>query len=117
GAIQTLQALVQLRDPFPLRQQKQLFRNVRGTFETVTSQAGAAMLEEDVSRGAAFGDIDNDGDTDVVVANNNGPLRLLMNRIGNRRHWLGVRVIDASGRDAVGSRVAVVLEDGSARWR
>ena len=44
----------------------------------------AAFAGDDVGRGAAFGDVDNDGDTDVVVANANGPLRLLVNSVGSR---------------------------------
>ena len=61
-------------------------------------------------RGAAFGDIDNDGDTDVLVTNNNGPVRLLLNQIGNRNHWLGLRVVDRSGRDALGAQVDIVVK-------
>ena len=57
----------------------------------------------EVSRGAAFGDIDNDGDTDVLVANNNGPARLLINNLGNRNHWLGLRLVDDHGRSAIGA--------------
>ena len=71
-----------------------------------------------MSRGAAFGDVDNDGDTDVLVANNNGPARLLLNQIGNRNHWIGLRLVLASApRDAVGARIQIVLADGTARWR
>ena len=47
-------------------------------------RAGAAFQTLDVSRGAAFGDVDNDGDVDVLVANNNGKARLLINEIGAR---------------------------------
>ena len=47
-----------------------------------------ALALEEVSRGAAFGDIDNDGDVDVVVSNNNGPVRLLLNETPGGQHWL-----------------------------
>ena len=70
----------------------------------------------EVSRGAAFGDIDNDGDVDVVVGNNNGPTRLLINNIGSRAHWLGLRLTgaaDAGGtrRDMLGARVEIAQDE------
>ena len=69
-------------------------------------------------RGAAFGDIDNDGDTDVLVTANGGPVRLLINNIGNRRHWLGVRLVgDTASRDMIGARISVVCGDGRTLWR
>ena len=74
--------------------------------------------KESVGRGAAFGDVDNDGDTDVVIANDNGPAELLLNQIGTRRHWVGVRAIGTEkGRDMVGARVQIVRADGTTIWR
>ena len=106
-------------DPYPFDQPNQLFRNAGdGRFDDVTAEAGAVFALSEVSRGAAFGDIDNDGDTDVVVGNDAGPARLLVNEIGNRRHWVGLRLIGADGkRDMVGARVAVIRADGSTLWR
>jgi hypothetical protein len=118
GAVQTIQALAQAHDPFPLHQQKQLFRNVgNGRFQDVSQSAGAVFQLSEVGRGAAFGDIDNDGDTDIVVANNNGPLRLLVNNVGNRKHWIGLRLASARGRDLLGARVEVVRKTAPTLWR
>jgi len=97
----------------PLHQGKQLYRNLGdGRFEEITRRAGAALGRPEVSRGAAFGDIDNDGDTDVLVGNSNGRVRLLVNQIGNRRHWIGLRLVSAQGRDLLGARVEILRRDG-----
>ena len=105
-------------DPFPLGQRKQLFRNAAGTFEDVTGRAGAIFDLVEVGRGAAFGDLDNDGDTDVVVANGAGRARLLINNVGQRRHWLGLRLLGRDiGRDMVGARVGIVRSNGPVLWR
>ena len=124
GAVRIIAELAQAKDPFPLHQPNQLFHNLGngadGTvrFEDVTAQSGPAFELSEVSRGAAFGDLDNDGDTDVVIANNNGPVRLLRNDTGNRNTWLGVRLVDPRfRRDAIGARLAVQLAGGHTLWR
>ena len=119
GAVDLLPSLVQERDPYPLHQTNQLFHNLgNGRFEDMSDRAGAAFEPSEVSRGAAFGDVDNDGDIDVVVTNNNGPVRLLLNATGNRNHWIGLRMVGASvARDMLGTRVAVVTTDRSPMWR
>ena len=102
----------------PLDQRNQLFRNRgNGGFEDVSAEAGAVFRLSEVSRGTAFGDIDNDGDTDVLVANAAGPPRLLVNGIGQDRHWVGLRLAGVGGRDMVGARVAVIRSDGTTLWR
>jgi len=111
GAVQLLPELVSKRDPFPLRQPNQLFHNTgKGTFVEIVAQAGPSFPLLEVSRGAAFGDIDNDGDTDVLVTNNNGPVRLLLNEVGNRNHWLGLRLVGKNGSDMLGARVDIVID-------
>jgi enediyne biosynthesis protein E4 len=106
-------------ETFALQQHKQLFRNTAaGSFEDITLRAGAPFQIAEVSRGAAFGDVDNDGDIDVVVGNASGPLRLLINDVGQQRHWIGLRLVGArTPRDMVGARVAVVRADGPPIWR
>ena len=80
-------------------------------------RAGAVLKTPDVSRGAAFGDLDNDGDTDVVVASDSGPIRLLINHLGSRKHWVGLRVVGRQPRDIVGARVGIVRATGPTLWR
>ena len=108
GAVTIIRALSEAGDPFPLSQTNQIFANHGGRgFADVTERGGAALALSEVSRGAAFGDLDNDGDTDVLVANNNGPARLLLSRAADGAHWFGLRVLDARGRDAYGARVEI----------
>ena len=118
GEIRTQEALVRVDDPFPLHQRNQLFRNLgNGRFEEIGAQAGSPFRISEVSRGAAFGDVDNDGDTDVLLTNNNGPVRLLINDVGHRKQWVGLRLVGAGGRDMLGARVGVFRDGGSVLWR
>ena len=61
------------------------------------------------SRAAAFGDVDEDGDIDVLVVNRDGPTYLLVNQAGARGHWIGFRVLEECGRDSFGAVVEVRL--------
>jgi len=91
---------------------KMVFRNQDGAFENVTARLGADLARPRVSRAAAFGDYDNDGDVDVLVNNNGQWAELLRNDGGARRHWLQVRLIGvSSNRDGVGARVKAVAGD------
>ena len=119
GAVRHLQDLANRGDPYPLGQPNQLFHNEGGgRFLEVSEQAGEAFRLLEVSRGAAFGDIDNDGDTDVLVTNNNGVARLFLNRIGNQNHWLGLRLLGKRfNRDMLGANVEVVITPNHVLWR
>ena len=87
-------------------------------FEDVSSRAGAVFKIADVGRGVAFGDVDNDGNTDILVANANGTLRLLMNHTSNRNHWIGLRLVGGSKtRDMVGARVEIIRDGAPSIWR
>jgi hypothetical protein len=94
-------------------QPKLLFRNNRnGTFTDVTSTSGSVLAARMVSRGSAAGDLDNDGDLDVVINNLDGPPTVLGNEGGDRQNFL---VIDLEGRtgnrDAIGAIVTVHSAD------
>ena len=103
---------------FPYDQRRTLFRNLGGgRFADVTDQAGAVFGLSETGRGAAFGDVDNDGDIDVLVGNDAGPVRLLVNHAGQQRHWLGLRLSGIGGRDMLGARVAVLRDGLATLWR
>lgn len=117
GEVRVIPEQVEAGDPLPLRQRNQLLRNLgQGRFRDVTPD-DEAFLPEEVSRGTAAGDIDNDGDTDMVLTSNNGPARLLLNRSADGTPWLGLRLVDRRGRDALGARVRLVTAGRSPLWR
>jgi hypothetical protein len=93
-----------------------LLRNTgRGTFENVSDRAGDGLLARHSARGAAFDDLDNDGDVDVVILNSREKATVLRNMLyerGSKNHWLQVQLRGAkTNRDGVGARVRVVAGD------
>jgi hypothetical protein len=97
------------------RQRNQVFLN-RGEreFEEHAFVTGDAMEQEASSRGGAFGDIDNDGDTDIVIVNIDDIPSLLQNETREQGHWIALHVVGTtSNRDAIGARV--VLTTGNRR--
>ena len=98
----------------PLRMANQLFHNVgAGRFVDVSAHAGAAYVAPAIGRGMAMGDIDNDGDSDLLVNNNEGPARLYLNEVGAASPWLGVRLVAGTPpRDQIGARVELRRDQG-----
>jgi hypothetical protein len=97
-------------------QQNQLFRGVgNGAFREVSNEAGPGLQVKRSSRGAAFGDIDNDGDIDIVVLCSRDRPLLLINEGGNRRPWVEIELIgNPPNRFAIGARVT--LQSGKRRY-
>jgi hypothetical protein len=98
---------------YPHRSPRQLFRNLgNGHFEDISAQSGPGLTTPHSSRGCAFGDFDNDGDTDVLVMNMNEPPSLLRNNQTSGNHWLTLKLVGGkSNRTALGARVIVTIGD------
>jgi len=99
--------------PFPLP--NRVFRNKGNlSFEDVSSNAGASFQAPAPHRGAAFGDLNNDGKIDAVVTVLNGPPEIWMNRSNNRNHWIILNLVGVkSNRDGLGTKVKITTSLGS----
>ena len=83
-----------------------------GSFTSAGDPIAALCAPIEITRGLAAGDIDSDGDIDVLIANIQGRARLYRNEAPRRGHWLCIRAVDpALQRDAIGARVTLVCGD------
>ncbi|RKU27229.1 hypothetical protein C6499_12160 [Candidatus Poribacteria bacterium] len=112
-----LQANIALFSDSTYPQSDLIFRNTRrqdGTYQFTDAsvEVGLAQLPKKVSRGAAFGDYDNDGDIDIFLNNSNQPATLLRNEGGNSNHWLTIQLIGTqSNASGIGTKVIVKTGD------
>lgn len=110
GAVRRIEPQAAKGIKLPLNQSNQLFHNINGVFTDVTNQVKELQIEN-VSRGLAIGDIDNDGDTDSIITNINEYPQVLINQVGQNNNWIGFDLVDEKGKYLVGSSVSVKLDD------
>jgi hypothetical protein len=90
-----------------------LFENTGKGFREVAALHGAPLKRSYLGRGLAAGDIDNDGDSDLLLLNAGEPPVLLRNDGGNRNHWVGVKLVGTkSNRDGIGAKVTIKTREG-----
>ena len=91
------------------RQPRQIYYNKHnGTFRDISAQSGLAIQDRRNGRGAALGDLDNDGSPEIVINNMNDTPSLLKN-LGEKRNWILIKTIGTkSNRDGIGARVVVL---------
>ena len=118
GAVTLERDLVEAGSSFPYHQRNQLFLNDgAGRFRDASEDAGPAFAVANVTRGAAVGDLDNDGRPDIVFSNIEGPAQVLLNRTQYDARWLGLELVDDSGRRHATGAMAWLLEGEEALLR
>jgi len=104
--IESIHSLVKYQEPL------MLFHGTGKGFVNISAQSGPVFAKPLSARGMAIGDYDNDGATDVLIANNDGPPILLHNNVGSQNHWLGIRLVGTkSNPDAIGARIIYQAQD------
>lgn len=91
-----------------------IFRNTgHGKYVNATNLLGAEIARPIVARGAAFGDLDNDGDLDLIITTNNGPAYVYRNDGGNKQHWLTIKTVGTkSNRNGIGASITLKTASG-----
>jgi len=104
--IESIHSLVKFQEPL------MLFHGTGKGFLNVSAQSGPVFAKPLSARGMAIGDFDNDGATDVLIANNDGAPVLLHNIVGGQNHWLGIKLVGTkSNPDAIGARITYQAQD------
>jgi hypothetical protein len=95
-------------------QHNQIYMNQGGVYVDQTRNIGGDLLDKAVSRGVAQADIDNDGDIDLIVSNNNDGANLLVNEGSPKNNWIGFYLEGtASNRQAIGSKIMISTDSGT----
>ena len=113
GAVIKEPKQVEKKVKFPLKQVNQIWHNQGdNTYKEVTKDQGRLFLRPSVSRAAAFGDIDNDGDIDILVTNNSDRPHLLINDSAHDNNWIGFVLKNTSlNREDYGAKIKLKLMD------
>jgi hypothetical protein len=114
GAVKVIEEQFLAGDTYPLHQRNQLFMNRGdGTFGDISDRAGAFFGLSEVSRSTVLGDVDEDGDIDVLLTNNSGPVRLLLNEAAPEAAWIGFHLLEpGSRRYSIGAWLLLANEEG-----